>query len=304
VGDLLSSLNYNDKINNLYIMLGISYIYCSESYYALENFNIALKNDPKNYLSLKYCAYIYEEKEEYFNTLITLDKLLSINGKDSLILCYYGEILNKMGKYNDAISYFTRAANIDPENVYNLNKRAITYYILQEYDKALSDFNRVIQMDSSNSLAYYYKGLIYYIMKNISSSIVEFEKCIEIDSNNYLAKIQVYYLKYSQFTDIENSHNLFTEINQISNINNNTDKSLFFNRCKIYIELKKYKEAKSDLDILFELDKSISFIYLLQKYSDFWSYLLHEFFGTNNNKINQLGFTNEFNIYMYMGKYN
>src|SRR5205814_330088 len=91
----------------------------------LKNYNIALQNDSNNYLCLKNCAYIYEKKEEYLNTLKMLDGLLSINEKDSLILCFYGEILSIVGKCSDAISYFTKANIIDPENVHNLNKRAI-----------------------------------------------------------------------------------------------------------------------------------------------------------------------------------
>ena len=59
-----------------------------------------------------------------------------------------------MKKYNDAISYFTNANIIDPENVHNLNKRAITYFILQEYDKSLLDFNKTIQLNPLNSIAY------------------------------------------------------------------------------------------------------------------------------------------------------
>ncbi|GBC18455.2 hypothetical protein GLOIN_2v1785938 [Rhizophagus irregularis DAOM 181602=DAOM 197198] len=278
--NLQISLNYNAKINNIYIMLGICYMNCLYDYSALENFNTTLQNEPNNHLCLKNCAYIYERQDEYLNTLRILDKLLSINEKDSLILCYYGEILSKMEKYENAIIYFTKANNVDPENVHNLIKRATTYYILQEYDKALLDLNKIIQLDFTNSLAYYYKGLIYHTMKDISSSMGAFEKCIEFDSDNSLAKIQVNYLKYSQTSNIENSHELFTGINQISNINNNT--SLLFVRCKIYIELKKYKDAKSDLDRLFTLSNDISFIYLLQKYSKFWSYLLQRVYIISN----------------------
>ncbi|PKC17045.1 hypothetical protein RhiirA5_369343 [Rhizophagus irregularis] len=296
--NLQISLNYNAKINNIYIMLGICYMNCLYDYSALENFNTTLQNEPNNHLCLKNCAYIYERQDEYLNTLRILDKLLSINEKDSLILCYYGEILSKMEKYENAIIYFTKANNVDPENVHNLIKRATTYYILQEYDKALLDLNKIIQLDFTNSLAYYYKGLIYHTMKDISSSMGAFEKCIEFDSDNSLAKIQVNYLKYSQTSNIENSHELFTGINQISNINNNT--SLLFVRCKIYIELKKYKDAKSDLDRLFTLSNDISFIYLLQKYSKFWSYLC-KFYRIK--KISELGILNKFYIYMFKIKY-
>ncbi|PKC59609.1 TPR-like protein, partial [Rhizophagus irregularis] len=121
---LNKSLEYKTKINNLHIILGNSNLFEAESYNydeyylldALKNYETALKNDPNNYLCLKNCAYIYERKKDYKNALIFLDKLISVNEKDSLILCYYGEILCNIKQYNNAISYFTKANIIDPEN--------------------------------------------------------------------------------------------------------------------------------------------------------------------------------------------
>jgi tetratricopeptide (TPR) repeat protein len=166
INDLEDSISYGAKLNKLYIILGNSYFFeaksynCNNGYYlnALKNYEIALRREPDNCMCLKNCAYIYERQKDYSKTLEILRKLLSINEKDSLILCYYGEILNNMERYNESISYLTKASNIDPGNVHKLYKKAITHYLLQEYDKALLDFNKVVQLDSSNSFAYYYIG--------------------------------------------------------------------------------------------------------------------------------------------------
>uniref|UniRef100_U9U5N5 Uncharacterized protein n=1 Tax=Rhizophagus irregularis (strain DAOM 181602 / DAOM 197198 / MUCL 43194) TaxID=747089 RepID=U9U5N5_RHIID len=302
IRDLKSSINYKAKINNIYMVLGISYHNINNNKVALKNFDIVLQNDSTNYLCLKYCAYIYEKQGRYLDTLKMLDKLLSINEKDSLILCYYGEILSKIEEYDNAIIWFTKVDSIDPENVHNLTKRAVTYYILQEYDNALLNFNNIIQMDTSNILAYYCKGLIYYMMEDISNSMIAFKKCIELYPNNDLEKM---YLKdsrdyLSQISKVDydlkwlsNYHELITKINRSTNIYH--DKSLLFMRCKIYIELKDYYEAKLDLNRLFELNDDISFVYLLKKYSDFWSYLCEDYFSD----FVELGYNDKFNIYMF-----
>ncbi|PKY63383.1 TPR-like protein, partial [Rhizophagus irregularis] len=149
IDNLKKSLKYKSKINNLYILLGNSYLLINYNG-DIENYNIALKNDPNNYLCLKNCAYSYEKEGDYLSTLNLLDKLLNINKEDSLVLCYYGEILYNMTQYRKAISYFTKAYTIDPENIHNLNRRAITYYIIKEYDKVLSDLDKIIQLDPLN----------------------------------------------------------------------------------------------------------------------------------------------------------
>ncbi|PKB94111.1 TPR-like protein, partial [Rhizophagus irregularis] len=135
IDNLKKSLEYKAKLTNLYTILGNSYLLrnflVNDYTTAEENYNIALKNDPSNYLCLKNCAYSYEKQGFYLNALVILDRLLNINKKDSLILFYYGEILYNMKQYSKAILYFTKANIIDPENIHNLNKRAITYYIIQ-----------------------------------------------------------------------------------------------------------------------------------------------------------------------------
>ncbi len=100
-----------------------------------------------------------------------------------------------MKRYNDSISYFTRAYNIDPENIHILIKRAITYYELQEYDKAFLDLDKSIQLNSLNSFVYYCKGLIYYALGNNTNAKIELENCKLFDSNDNLAKVLLNHLE-------------------------------------------------------------------------------------------------------------
>ncbi|GBC09473.1 hypothetical protein RclHR1_00890009 [Rhizophagus clarus] len=265
LNNLNNSISYNAKIRNVHIMLGISHYYINNFENALKNFEIALQNDPNNYLYPKYCAHIYEKQKRYADTLKMLDRLLSINEKDSLILCYYGEILSEMAKYKDAKKYFTEAYEIDPENIHNLNKRATVYFILQKYDKALLDFNKVIRSDISNSLAYLYEGLItYYRMGDIKNSLLAFEKSILLNPG------------YNP------------------QITNYIDQHI---KCITNIELKKYEDAELNLSRLFELNDDFSFVYPLKKYSEFWSYLC-KFYKYEAIRTN-LDTTNKFNVYMF-----
>ncbi|PKY59750.1 TPR-like protein [Rhizophagus irregularis] len=231
-----------------------------------------------------------------------LDKLLNFNKDDSLILCYYGEILCNMRQYSKAISYFTKANIIDPENTHNLNKRAIAYYTLQDYNKVLLDLDKVIQLDPLNSFAYYFKCLIYYIKKDIDNAIMVFEECKKLlDFNDILAKIQQLHLEYllnkNNSTEL---NNILTKINQISNIKNS--ELLLFIRCKVYVELKMYPEAILDLNLLYDKNRYyyqyisyISYIYLLREYTDFWLYLN----VNNNNDLSELGIVYGFSKHMY-----
>ncbi|EXX67281.1 hypothetical protein RirG_115820 [Rhizophagus irregularis DAOM 197198w] len=298
VNNLCMSIDYKVKINNVYIITGNSNLFhdCYGTYY----YNIALRNDPDNYLCLKYNAFCYAKYGYYNNALEMLDKLLNINNDDSLILCYYGEILYIIGQYSKAISYFTKANIIDPENTHNLIKRAIAYYTLQDYNKVLLDLDKVIQLDPLNSLAYYIKCQIYYAKKDIDNSIMVFKKYKELlDFNDILAKTRLFHLEYllnkNNSTELNNKLTKI-KINQISNIQGSV--LLLFVRCKVYIELKMYHEAMLDLDLLHSKRYGYeynSYIHLLREYTDFWLYLN----VNNNNDLSELGIVNGFSKHIY-----
>ncbi|RGB29985.1 hypothetical protein C1646_765924 [Rhizophagus diaphanus] len=188
-----------------------------------------------------------------------------------------------MKQYSKAIPYFTKANIIDPENIHNLNKRAIAYYIIQEYDKVLLDLDKIMQLDPLNSSAYaYLKSLTYYTKNDINNVTILFEKI---------------------FTKSKDLNKILTKINQIPNISEN--KLLLLIRCKMYIELKEY--YKVDLNMLFAGEckryyyKAFSYIHLLQTHSDFWSYL-YEVCKFDKCDFTKLGIINEFSKYMYYEK--
>ena len=76
---------------------------------------------------------------------------------------------------------------------------------------------------------------------------------------------------------------------------------LFYIRCKIYIKFGKFHKA------LLDFKKSIVFLHyedinFIKESSNFWSYLYNHY-DINNNDFSDLGIFDDFNIYMYKGRY-
>ncbi|PKY43555.1 hypothetical protein RhiirA4_457559 [Rhizophagus irregularis] len=166
-----------------------------------------------------------------------------------------------------------------------------------------------MQLDPLNSSAYYLKSLTYYTKNDINNVTILFEKYTELlklpsSDSNSLAKFQLFHLEYLlNKNSSKDLNNILTKINQIPYISEN--KLLLLIRCKIYIELNKYYEAKVDLDMLFKgygyneyYYKAFSYTHLLQKHSDFWSYLYKDS-EIDKYDLTKLGIINEFSKYMY-----
>ena len=127
-----------------------------------------------------------------------------------------------MQKYDEAISYFTKANNIDPENTHILSKRAITYSYLKKHEKALLDINRAIQLDSLNNLLFYIRCKIYIKLENFHEALLDFNKSIA-------------FIYYEDLNFLKESSNFWSYLYDHYNINSNDISDL-----RIYGNFNKY----------------------------------------------------------------
>ncbi|PKB96312.1 protein prenylyltransferase, partial [Rhizophagus irregularis] len=174
IDNLKKSLKYKSKINNLYILLGNSYLLINYNG-DIENYNIALKNDPNNYLCLKNCAYSYEKEGDYLNTLNLLDKLLNINKEDSLVL------------------YLDKIIQLDPLNSSAYYLKSSTYYTKNDINNAKISFKKCAELlNPDNILAKIQSFHLEYLLNKNSSK----------DLNNILTKI-------TKINQILNNRNIY-----------------------------------------------------------------------------------------------
>jgi len=97
----------------------------------------------------------------------------------------------KKKDYDHAISEYTEAINLDPNNDFaNASAyyyRGLAYGYKNEYDKAIRDFNRAILLNPSNATAYYYRGLAYYHKNAYDNAIRDLNKAIILDPGDPVA---------------------------------------------------------------------------------------------------------------------
>lgn len=93
----------------------------------------------------------------------------------------------KEQRYEDAVSTFLSALELDPQNpkiFYNLGS---CYYTLKEYSLALSYFSDAIKFNPSDTSSMIYSGMIHYTQGRIQESIALYTKAIKISDQLYMA---------------------------------------------------------------------------------------------------------------------
>ncbi len=74
--------------------------------------------------------------------------------KDAKFYNNRGAAYGEKGQYDQAISDFNQAIEINPRYIKAYNNRGIVYRLRRQYDRAISDFNKAIEMNPLDPEAY------------------------------------------------------------------------------------------------------------------------------------------------------
>ena len=124
-----------------------------------------------------------------------------------------GQDAAKNGNYKQAIELFTKAIELEPEEVDYYNARGWSYYKLKDYKNATYDFTRAIELKRFDNDAEAYYGL-----KDYNQALYDLNKAIDLKSNYveaYNVRGQVYYAK----GDYENAISDFSYVIRHDNKN-------------------------------------------------------------------------------------
>jgi tetratricopeptide (TPR) repeat protein len=91
-------------------------------------------------------------------------------------------------QFQDAISDYSEAAKLTPQDVRIYEQRAAVEMKIQDYDKALADYAEVIKLKPNEARYYNYRAYIYELKNDLKNSTAETEKVLKLDPNNQDAK--------------------------------------------------------------------------------------------------------------------
>ncbi|MFZ4523191.1 MAG: tetratricopeptide repeat protein [Bacteroidales bacterium] len=91
-----------------------------------------------------------------------------------------GLYLMNHGQWDEALSDFDKAIQLDPNHVEAYNNRGNIYMNNNMDDKALSDFNKAIELKPGFAKAYYNRGIVLMKQKRYDQSLNDYNKAIEL----------------------------------------------------------------------------------------------------------------------------
>jgi len=98
-----------------------------------------------------------------------------------------GTVDLRKGKYNSAISNYTKAIEKDPRDASAYNRRAFAHVAKGEYDQAILDYTKAIKINSKFAEAYCNRGNVHAFKDEGVAAISDYSKAIEISPTFALA---------------------------------------------------------------------------------------------------------------------
>ncbi|HJS28576.1 MAG TPA: tetratricopeptide repeat protein [Anaerolineales bacterium] len=167
--------------------------------------------------------------------------LKAAGGYTAIDYNYRGVTYDKLDRYTEAISDYTRAIELDSSFFLAYNNRGATYERLRRYDEAIMDYTSAIQLTPSLSQAYYNRGNVFSKRKKSEEAIDDFTRSLQLDPE----LMRAYINRGSEYYGIGRYEEALADFTEAINLQPNYAKA-HVNRGVVYDSLRNYDKAIED----------------------------------------------------------
>ncbi|MEH2090540.1 tetratricopeptide repeat protein, partial [Nostoc sp.] len=213
----------------------------------LQNSGIELKWQP---IALGWRGQTYRLMERYPEALQDFDCAIKLDPKYDWAIARRGETYRSMERYPEALEDFDRAIELDPKDDWAITSRGQTYQSMERYPEALEDFDRAIELNPKLDWAIASRGITYFSMKLYPEALKDFDRAIELNPKYYSALTA---LRGQTYQSMKRYSEALEDFNRVIELNPKYD-SAIASRGQTYQSMKRYPEALEDFDRAIELN--------------------------------------------------
>ncbi|HBX53571.1 MAG: hypothetical protein A2275_08675 [Bacteroidetes bacterium RIFOXYA12_FULL_35_11] len=86
--------------------------------------------------------------------------------------------------YKGAVEDFTKAIELDPNDMNFYLQRGYAYGLIDNYESAITDYTTIIKKEPKHTFAYISRGAAYNKLKKYEKALNDLSKAIELDPSN------------------------------------------------------------------------------------------------------------------------
>jgi tetratricopeptide (TPR) repeat protein len=174
-------LSTNDSIkSSLYYVLGVIDYMRNLEISGIQNFKKAYETDNHNYMPTMLLAQIYLKKEDYENAILYFKKTVEINPNLNNVWNNLAFLYQQTNNNSEAKKIFSKIIADEPDSPLPYSNRSYSNLKLGFTKQALEDVNKSIKLFPENSYAFRNRALIYVALKEQKKACTDIETALKL----------------------------------------------------------------------------------------------------------------------------
>jgi eukaryotic-like serine/threonine-protein kinase len=138
----------------------------------------------EGYIALAFIKYSYDWN--WLDAEIDFNWAIGLNPNYATAYQYYGTLLENLGRFDEAMTKFEKARELDPSSLAIKMSIASLYYYTRQYDRSIKEWREIQKTDPHVSWVDYYLGQAYLQKGSVRKALGEFEKAARTPEGNIL----------------------------------------------------------------------------------------------------------------------
>jgi tetratricopeptide (TPR) repeat protein len=181
--------------------------------------------------------------------ILKLEALKKAPQRDIISLFRIAEAYLEVKDYKNALRYFNKVLEVEPQNSDGIWGRAMVAYYLEDFKLSLDDLTHYLTICPEDSVAYSNRGLIYDNLGETDFALHDYNHAIKIDPED----ANVYVNRGNLYSDLEKLDFALYDYNHAIEINPQLAQA-YINRGNLYDNLGEIDFALHDYNCAIEID--------------------------------------------------
>jgi len=147
----------------------------------LRNLDLLIEEEPENPEHYFARAQYNMEAANPISAIADCQKAIKYDSTKAKYYILLGDLNMMIQKIEETKVCFTKALELEPNNMEALLKFAEFQLYIKDYEQMFSYVNRVLKENPYNSKGYFLKGIAYAEMRDTNTAITSLQTCVEID---------------------------------------------------------------------------------------------------------------------------
>jgi tetratricopeptide (TPR) repeat protein len=165
---------------------------------ALDDFTIAISQNPKNVAAYLGRASIYSLEGNYASAIADDNKAIALDPKNAAAYSNRGNARTYQGDLSGAIADFNKAIALDPRHVHAFINRGSVKNLQKKYTAAIEDYSAAIALDPKSAVAYYDRAGAKRALGDYAGAKADYSEAIKLSPVDVHAYINRAVLEIAQ----------------------------------------------------------------------------------------------------------